>query len=126
MKQGQAFNFFNIMYAFGLVCFLILFYFNIKIIFLTNLLIITSLALLIIKLKSWLENSKNIRSNDNNDTKKTFLLKLIFCIFAYINPIYCIIQEPYLVVSHNISVINLGLVIILSIIGLLIGRWYLL
>ena len=41
MKPGLTFIYFNVAYAAGLICFLILFYFNIKIIFLTNFIIIT-------------------------------------------------------------------------------------
>ena len=37
MKHGSSFIYFNVAYAIGLICFLILFYFNIQIIFLTNL-----------------------------------------------------------------------------------------
>ena len=52
MKLGSAFIYFNVAYAAGLICFLILFYFNIKIIFLTNLIIIACLSLYY--LLSWL------------------------------------------------------------------------
>ena len=53
MKHGSTFVYFNVGYAAGLICFLILFYINIQIIFLTNFIIIASITLLIIKLAYW-------------------------------------------------------------------------
>ena len=123
MKYGSAFLYLNLAYAAGLICFLILFYLNIQIIFLTNFLIIVSLSLLIIKLTYWY-NIRNILLNINSiDKQKSFLLRLAFCIFTYITPVYCIIQEPYLVVSHYVSTITFTIVTVLAIIGMFVERW---
>ena len=122
MKNGSAFIYLNLSYAAGLICFLILFYINIQIIFLTNFLIIVSLSLLIIKLTYWY-NIRNVLRNINSiDKQKSFLLRLTFCIFTYITPVYCIIQEPHLVVSHYVSAITFTIVTILAIIGIFIER----
>ena len=122
MKHGSAFIYFNLAYAVGLICFLILFYFNIKIIFLTNFIIIMSIALLLVKLIYWHSIRKLQRNTNSIDKQKSFLLRLTFCIFTYITPVYCIIQEPSLVVSHYVSTITFTIVTVLAIIGVFIER----
>ena len=123
MKHGSSFIYFNVAYAAGLICFLILFYFNIKIIFLTNFIIIMSIALLLVKLIYWHSIRKLQRNTNSIDKQKSFLLRLTFCIFTYITPVYCIIQEPSLVVSHYVSTITFTIVTVLAIIGMFIERW---
>ena len=123
MKHGSVFIYFNVAYAAGLICFLILFYLNIQIIFLTNFIIISSITLLIIKLAYWHSIRKTLRSINSIDKQKSFLLRLTFFIFTYITPVYCIIQEPQLVVSHYVSTITFTIVTVLAIIGIIIERW---
>ena len=122
MGLKSAFIYFNVLYVAGLICFLILFYLNIQIIFLTNFLIIVSLSLLIIKLTYWYTIRNILRNINSIDKQKSFLLRLAFCIFTYITPVYCIIQEPYLVVSHYVSTITFTIVTILAIIGIFVER----
>ena len=123
MKNGSSLIYFNVIYAAGLIGFLILFYFNIKIIFLTNSILITSITLLIIKSAHWYFINKTLRTVNSIDKQKSFLLRLTFCIFTYITPVYCIIQEPHLVVSHYVSTITFTIVTVLAIIGVFIERW---
>ena len=123
MELRSAFIYFNVLYVAGLICFLILFYLNIQIIFLTNFLIIVSLSLLIIKLTYWYNIRSILRNINSIDKQKSFLLRLAFCIFTYITPVYCIIQEPYLVVSHYVSTITFTIVTVLAIIGMFIERF---
>ena len=123
MKLGSAFIYFNVAYAAGLICFLILFYINIQIIFLTNFIIILSITLLLIKLAYWYSIRKTLHSINSIDKQKSLLLRLTFCIFTYITPVYCIIQEPHLVVSHYVSTITFTIVTVLAIIGVFIERW---
>ena len=123
MKLGPAFIYFNVAYTAGLICFFILFYFNIQIIFLTNFIIIASITLLIIKLAYWYSIRKTLQSINGIDKQKSLLLRLTFCIFTYITPVYCIIQEPQLVVSHYVSTITFTIVTVLAIIGMFIERW---
>ena len=123
MKYGSAFIYFNVAYVIGLICFLILFYFNIQIIFLTNFIIIVSITLLLIKLAYWYSIRKTLRNINSIDKQKSFLLRLTFCIFTYITPVYCIIQEPYLVISHYVSTITFTIVTVLAIIGICIEKW---
>ena len=123
MKQGSTFIYFNVGYAAGLICFLILFYINIKFIFLTYFIIIMSITLLIIKLAYWYSIRKTLRRINRINKQKYFLLRLTFCILTYITPVYCIVQEPYLVVSHYVSTITFTIVTVLAIIGMFIERW---
>ena len=123
MELKSAFIYFNVLYVAGLICFLILFYLNIQIIFLTNFLIIVSLSLLIIKLTYWYNIRSILRNINSIDKQKSFLLRLAFCIFTYITPVYCIIQEPHLVVSHYVSTITFTIVTVLAIIGMFIERF---
>ena len=123
MKYDSIIIFFNITYAAGLTCFLILFYLKIKIIFLTNFIIIMSIALLLVKLIYWHSIRKPQRNTNSIDKQKSFLLRLTFCIFTYITPVYFIIQEPHLVVSHYVSTITFTIVTVLAIIGIFIERW---
>ena len=123
MELKSAFIYFNVLYVAGLICFLILFYLNIQIIFLTNFLIIISLSLLIIKLTYWYNIRSILRNINSIDKQKSFLLRLAFCIFTYITPVYCIIQEPHLVVSHYVSTITFTIVTVLAIIGMFIERF---
>ena len=123
MKYGSAFIYLNLAYAAGLICFLILFYINIQIIFLTNFIIIVSITLLLIKLAYWYSIRKTLQNINGIDKQKYFLLRLTFCLLTYISPVYCIIQEPHLVVSHYVSTITFTIVTVLAIIGMFIERW---
>ena len=123
MKLGSAFIYFNIAYVAGLICFLILFYINIQIIFLTNFIIIASITLLIIKLAYWYYIRKTLQNISGIDKQKYFLFRLTFCILTYISPVYCIFQEPHLVVSHYVSAITFTIVTVLAIIGMFVERW---
>ena len=123
MKRDSTFLYFNVAYAAGLICFLILFYFKIKIIFITIFIIIMSTFLLIVKLLYWYFTKTVQQSINAVDKQKSFLLRLTFCILTYITPVYCIIQEPHLVVSHYVSTITFTIVTVLAIIGMFIERW---
>ena len=123
MKFGSTFIYFNLAYATGLICFLILFYIDIQIIFLTNFIIIASITLLIIKLAYWYYIRKTLQSTNSIDKQKYFLFRLTFCILTYISPVYCIFQEPHLVVSHYVSAITFTIVTVLAIIGMFVERW---
>ncbi len=123
MKRGSTFVYFNLAYVAGLICFLILFYFKVKIVFLTIFIIIMSIVLLISKLIYWHSIRMVQQSIKGVDKQKKILFRLTFCIFTYITPVYCIIQEPNLVVSHYVSTITFTIVAILAIVGIVIERW---
>jgi len=51
-----------------------------------------------------------------------FLLKLGVCIFVYVTPVYCILQEQYLVVDRTISLLTFIIVTVLATLGVLIDK----
>ena len=123
MKNGWLLLFIHFAFVAGLICFLILFYLEIKNIFVTYYIIIMSTILLISKLLYWFF-IRNTQSKINDFEKQNiFLLRLTICIFSYVSPVYCIIQEPFLIVDRYISVLTFVIVTILAIIGIFIERW---
>ena len=123
MKHGSIIIYFNIVYAVGLICFLVLFYLKIQIIFLTNFIIIIAITLQIYKLAYWYSIRKTLQNINGIDKQKYFLFRLTFCILTYISPVYCIFQEPHLVVSHYVSTITFTIITVLAIIGMFVERW---
>ena len=123
MKLRSVIIYLNFAYASALFFFIILFYFKIKIIFLTNFIIFLLFFSLIFKFSHWYSVIKIIREIKNNEKKISYLLRLIFSVITYISPVYCIIQEPNLVVSHYVSTITFTIVTVLAIIGIFIERW---
>ncbi len=122
MRYQANFLYLNLIYATTLICFSYLFYFKIKNIILTNFIIITATILLFTKLIYWYSNKNLQKEAEEVDRKNIILLRLAFCIFTYISPVYYIFQENTLVVSHNISAITLIIIIIFVLIGIFIER----
>ena len=122
MRYQANFLYLNLIYAITLICFSYLFYFKIKNIILTNFIIITATILFCTKVIYWYSN-KNLQTVTKEvDRKNIILLRLAFCIFAYITPVYYIFQENSLVVSHTISAITLTIITIFALIGIFIER----
>ena len=119
MSRSSSFLYFNVAYILGLICFSILFFLKIEILFLTNFIVIVSLVLFIYKLFFWffLKISKS-----DSDRIKIYSLRLASSIFTYIVPIYCLIQGPNLIVSHKILVITFIIISLLAIIGVIMER----
>tara|TARA_B100000029_G_scaffold139203_1_gene134276 strand:- start:1244 stop:1663 length:420 start_codon:yes stop_codon:yes gene_type:complete len=120
MDKKSAMPILNAVYALSLICFLILFYIQINIKFLTNFIIIMSSLLLIYKIADWYSKSKMKNNNrlKNIPKESSLLPKLLSCILIYISPVYCIIQEPNLVISHFVSCITISLVTVFAILGI--------
>ena len=122
MKNWSLFIYFNTFYVIGLTGYLFLFIIEIKNIILTNFIVIAGIILLFTKLFYWyLIRKKQLNLNKKN-SNKTFILRLVFCIFTFISPVYCILQEPNLKVSHEVLGLTYAVVIILAIIGIFIER----
>ena len=113
----------NILILISFIVFSISFYFETKINFLSDFLILISFSTLVIKLIYWYLIRKEIKTIKNLDQSSLFLLRLAFCIFTYIAPAYYIIQKPNLVMSHNIIFVTLIIISILMFIGLIIGKY---
>ena len=123
MKNRWLLLFIHFAFVAGLICFLILFYFEIKNILLTYFIIIMSIILLISKLLYWFSIRKTQSRINGFDKQNIFLLRLTICVFTYISPVYCIIQEPFLIVNRYISILTFLIVTLLAIIGIFIERW---
>ena len=123
MKNRWLLLFIHFAFVAGLICFLILFYLEIKNILLTYCIIIMSTILLITKLLYWFSIRKTQSRINGFDKQNIFLLRLTICVFTYISPVYCIIQEPFLIVNHYISIFTFVIVTLLAIIGIIIERW---
>ena len=123
MKNWSLFIYFNTLYVIGLTGYLFLFIIEIKNIILTNFIIIAAVILLITKLFYWFSIKREQINLDIENIHKTFLLRLVFCVFTYISPVYCIIQEPFLIVNRYISILTFLIVTLLAIIGIFIERW---
>lgn len=123
MKNRWLLFFFHSALVAGLSCFLILFYFEIQNILLTYFIIIMSIILLISKLLYWFSIRKAQSRVNEFNKQNIFLQRLTICVFTYISPVYCIIQEPFLIVNRYISILTFLIVTLLAIIGIFIERW---
>ena len=121
MKNRWLLFFFHSALVAGLSCFLILFYFETKNILLTYS-IIMSIILLISKLIYWFSIRKAQSRVNEFNKQNIFLQRLTICVFTYISPVYCIIQEPFLIVNRYISIVTFLIVTLLAIIGIFIER----
>ena len=122
MKNRWLLFFIHITLVAGLICFLILFYFEIQNILLTYFIIIMSIILLISKLLYWFSIRKAQSRVNEFNKQNIFLQRLTICVFTYISPVYCIIQEPFLIVNRYISILTFVIVTLLVIIGIFIER----
>ena len=110
-----------------LVCILshtIMFYFEKKNIFLSNLIVIFSLITLSLKLLYWYFIKKFSTSEKINEVNKSklFLLRLTFCTFIYLVPAYYIFNQKFLVMNDDIILITLIIMSIIAFIGIFIEK----
>lgn len=122
MKNRWLLFFIHFTLVAGLICFLILFYFEIQSILFTYFIIIMSIILLISKLLYWFSIRKAQSRVNEFNKQNIFLQRLTICVFTYISPVYCIIQEPFLIVNRYISILTFLIVTLLAIIGIFIER----
>lgn len=54
---------------------------------------------------------------------KSFILRLIFCIFSYVTPAYYLFQQPNLVTTNYINSITLVIISIFALLGMFIERY---
>ena len=103
----------------ALISFTIFIYFEIRNIFVSYFIIILCTILFISKLINWqiIENLKHYKIESNN-----YFNRLLISILTYIVPVYCVIQEPNLIVNRYISILTFIIITILTIIGILIDK----
>ena len=66
---------------------------------------------------------RNISKNLNSvKIKDTFFLRATICIFIYISPAYCIIQEPFLIVDKKISFVTFIIITLLAVVGMVLEK----
>jgi len=113
----------NIVILLSFIIFIILFYFEVKINFISNFLLLISISTLCFKILYWHLIKRTIAVTKHISQSSLFLLRLAFCIFVYISPAYFIIQEPNLVMSKSIILITLVIISMLIFIGLIIDKY---
>ena len=89
--------FFHMLLVGALVSFTIFIYFEIRNIFLSYFIIILCTILFISKLINWriIENLKHYKIESNS-----YFNRLLISILTYIVPVYCVIQEPNLIINR--------------------------
>jgi len=112
----------NFTILFAITAFTILFFFKIKINFLSNFIVVVSVLALSFKLLYWYSIKESLENNFNFSKLNLFLLRLSFCIFTYITPTYYLLQQPNLVVSDYVILITLIIVSIFVFTGMIIEK----
>ena len=116
-------NILNFSILLSFIAYTILFYFQIKINYIENFIIINSIIALLLKSFYW-------HTINNLSRKKIFItksnlhfLKLTFFIFSYILPSYYLIQKNNLVVNDYIILITLIIISLFILVGIMIERY---
>ena len=116
-------NILNFSILLSFIAYTILFYFQIKINYIENFIIINSIIALLLKSFYW-------HTINNLSRKKIFItksnlhfLKLTFFIFSYILPSYYLIQKNNLVVNDYIILITLIIISLFILVGIMIEKY---
>jgi len=105
------------------IAYTILFYFQIKINYIENFIIINSIIALLLKSFYWHRINNLSRKKIFITKSKLHFLKLTFFIFSYILPSYYLIQKNNLVVSDYIILITLIIISLFILVGIMIERY---
>ena len=119
-SQKIIINILNYMIIVLIFCYTILFYFNIKNIYLSNFIISLSLIIICLKLFYYVI-AKNFLTLKQNKSK-IFLLHITIGIFTYLTPAYYIFKQNSLVMNEDIIFITLVIVSIIASIGIIIEK----
>ena len=114
-------NTLNVLILSSIFIYSMLYYFDIKILLLSYLLLFFSLTALAIKLYYW--KLIKIKINNNTNLSKLFLMRIAFCIFTYLTPVYYIFINESFVVSKEIILITLTIILLIAFIGFYIERY---
>ena len=112
---------FSILISF--IAYTILFYFQIKINYIENFIIINTILALLFKSLYWQTIKNSSRKKISVKQSNLHFLKLTFLIFSYILPAYYLIQKKNLVVSDNVILITLIIISIFILVGIIIERY---
>ena len=106
-----------------IIIFTSLFYFQTKITFLSNFIVIITIITLFLKLLYWHLIKRPTEMVNSINKSNIFLLRITFCILTYITPAYYILQQPSLVVNNYVISITLIIISILIFVGILVERY---
>jgi len=113
----------NFLILISFIAYTILFYFQIKINYIENFIIINTILALLFKSLYWQTIKNSSRKKISVKQSNLHFLKLTFLIFSYILPAYYLIQKKNLVVSDNVILITLIIISIFILVGIIIERY---
>jgi len=114
-------NILNLLILSSILMYSVLYYLDIKILLLSYLLLFFSLTALSIKLYYW--KLLNINLNKNANLSRLFLMRIAFCSFTYLTPVYYIFKNESFVMSKDVILVTLIIILIIAFIGFYIERY---
>ena len=116
-------NILNFSILFSFIAYTILFYYQIKINYIENFIIINSIIAILFKLSCWYTIKIIPRKEKFINRSNLYFLRLTFFIFSYILPSYYLIQKNNLVVSDYVILITLIILSLFIIAGMIAERY---
>ena len=116
-------NILNFSILFSFIAYTILFYYQIKINYIENFIIINSIIAILFKLSCWYTIKILPRKEKFINRSNLYFLRLTFFIFSYILPSYYLIQKNNLVVSDYVILITLIILSLFIIAGMIAERY---
>ena len=116
-------NILNLSILFSFIAYTILFYYQIKINYIENFIIIISIVALLLKSFFWYKIKILSEEKKIIDKSKLYFLRLTFFIFSYTLPPYYLIQKNNLVVSDYIILITLIIISLFILTGIIVERY---
>ena len=105
------------------ITYTILFYFQIKINYIENFIIINSIVAIFFKLFFWYAIKSLSEEKEVFDKSNLYLLRLTFFIFSYALPPYYLIQRNSLVISDYVILITLVIISLFILVGIIVERY---
>ena len=116
-------NILNFSILFSFIAYTILFYYQIKINYIENFIIINSIIAILFKLSCWYTIKILPRKENFINKSNLSFLRLTFFIFSYILPSYYLIQKNNLVVSDYVILITLIIISLFIIAGMIAEKY---
>ena len=116
-------NILNFSILFSFIAYTILFYFQIKINYIENFIIITSIVALLLKSFFWYKIKILSEEKKIIDKSKLYFLRLTFFIFSYTLPPYYLIQKNNLVVNDYVILTTLIIISLFILVGMIAERY---
>jgi len=116
-------NILNFSILFSFIAYTILFYFQIKINYIENFIIIISIVALLLKSFFWYKIKILSEEKKIIDKSKLYFLRLTFFIFSYTLPPYYLIQKNNLVVNDYVILTTLIIISLFILVGMIAERY---